>query len=172
MSMCPISIPSRIPQLKRGFMCAPGFSDFSNTACSAPNANSATSSVGTWNSTRIVKTMLTSIGTDSSPCQSLSLPGLLLPESRMRIPNFGWQFLESGLQLPDSEFLSPNPGLSSPLARVTLLASSLLLSLLLLSSSLANHSSHHVCFGLVMGRVAILANPVKPTVVTRIFFLV
>jgi hypothetical protein len=82
--------------MKRGFMCAPGFSGFSNT-----------SSVGAWNSAGIVKTMLTSIGTGSSPCRSFSLPGLLLPESGLRLPDFGWQFPHSGL-LP-----SPDLGLSS-----------------------------------------------------------
>jgi hypothetical protein len=95
--------------------------------------------------------MLTSIGTSSSPSWSFSLPGLLLPESGLRLPHSGWQFPDSGLQLPDSEFLSPDSGLSSPLVGVTLLASSPLLSLLLQPSSLANHFSHHVCLGLVMG---------------------
>jgi hypothetical protein len=118
--------------MKRGFMCAPGFFGFSNMACSAPNANSVMFSVGAHNSARIMKTMLTSIGTGSSPCRSFSLPGLLLPESGLRLPN-------SRLQLPDSRFSSPNPGLSSPLAGVTVLTSSPLLLPLLPPSSLANH---------------------------------
>jgi hypothetical protein len=123
MSMCLIGIPSMRPQMKRGFMCAPRFFSFSNTACSAPNANSAMSFVGAQNSARIVKTVLTSIGTGSSPCWSFSLPRLLLPKSGLWLPNSGWQFPHSGLHLPDSGIPSPNPGLSSPMVRVTLLAS-------------------------------------------------
>jgi hypothetical protein len=111
MSMCLIGIPSRCPQMKRGFMCAPGFSGFSNTARSAPSANSATPSIGAQNYARIVKTMLRSIGTSSSPCRSLSLPELWLPSS-------GWQFPDSGLQLPESGFSSSDLVLPSPLVRV------------------------------------------------------
>jgi hypothetical protein len=70
-----------------------------STTRSAPNANSMTSSIGAWNSTGIMKTMLTSIGTGSSPCRSFSLPELLLPESELRSPDSGLQppgFLKDG----------------------------------------------------------------------------
>jgi hypothetical protein len=139
MSMCPISIPSRCPRMKRGFMCAPGFSGFLNATRYAPNSNSVTSFVGARNFAGIMRTMLTSIGTDSSPCWSFSSPGLLLPESGLGLPDSGWQFPDSGLQLPNYGFPSPDPELSSPLVGVTMLASSPLLSPLLPPSSLANH---------------------------------
>jgi hypothetical protein len=96
--------------------------------------------------------MLTSIGTSSSPFRSFSLPGLLLPKSGLWLPDSGWHFPDSGMQLPNSGFPSPYPRLSFPLARITLLASSPLLSVLLPPSSLANRFSRHVCSGLVMGR--------------------
>jgi hypothetical protein len=142
--MCSISLATKCPQMKRGFMSSPGFSSSSNMAHSAPNANSVISSVGARNSTRIVKTMLMSIRIGSSPCRPSSLCGLLLPESGLRLPGSGWKFPDFGLQLPDPRFPSPNPGLSSPLARITLLASSSLISPLLPLSSLGNRLSYHV----------------------------